>query len=268
VRVLADASPTAVEEAVRELDPDCVVVSSYDRILSRELLDRCPFVNVHYAPLPRYRGRANVNWAIINREPETAITVHVLTPELDAGPILFQQRVTIGAHDTVTELYRRLNDVQRVALAQAVERHLDGDPGIEQDEASATYGCTRVPDDGEIDWSRTTEEVYALVRALVEPYPGAFTHVDGRRLTVWDATPVSAPARWVGRVPGRVVGRSTADGWADVLTGDGVLRLSVVEPEGEGRRPAASAIKSVRATLGLRSIDLLERLRALEGERP
>ena len=175
----------------------------------------------------------------------------MLTPELDAGPILFQQRVAIGAHDTVTELYRRLNDVQRVSLAQAVDRHLDGDPGVPQDEASATYGCARVPDDGEIDWTRTTEEVYALVRALVEPYPGAFTHVDGRRLTVWDASPVSAPARWAGRVPG-----------------DGVLRLSVVEPDGEGRQPAASAIRSVRATLGLRSVDLLERLRALEGERP
>ena len=61
VRVLTDASPTAVDEAVRELDPDCVVVSSYDRILSRELLERCRFVNVHYAPLPRYRGRANVS---------------------------------------------------------------------------------------------------------------------------------------------------------------------------------------------------------------
>jgi methionyl-tRNA formyltransferase len=264
VRVLTDGSPTAIEEAIRDLGPDCVVVSSYDRILTPDLLDLCRFVNVHYAPLPRYRGRANVNWAIINREPETAITIHALTPELDAGPILLQQRVPIGAHDTVTELYARLNDAQRTSLAIAVERHLDGDPGIPQDEPSATYGCTRLPSDGEIDWSRSTEDVYALVRALAEPYPGAFTHVDARRLTVWKATPVGSPARWVGRVPGRVVARSAADGWADVLTGDGVLRLTSVEPEGEGRQSAASAIRSVRATLGLRSADLLERLLTLE----
>ena len=67
-------------------------MSSYDRILPPRLLTRCPFVNVHYAPLPECRGRATVNWAIINRRPHTAITVHVLVAELDAGPILFQRR--------------------------------------------------------------------------------------------------------------------------------------------------------------------------------
>jgi methionyl-tRNA formyltransferase len=264
VRVLGDASPAAIADAIRDLAPECVVVSSYDRILSAELLESCRFVNVHYAPLPRYRGRANVNWAIINREPETAISVHVLTPELDAGPILLQQRVPIGPDDTVTELYARLNDVQRASLAIAVERHLDGDPGIPQDDADATYGCTRLPADGEIDWSRSTEDVYALVRALVEPYPGAFTYLDGRRMIVWEARPAASPAQWAGRVRGRVVGRSGAEGWADVLTGDGVLRLISVEPEGEERQPAASAVASVRATLGLRAADLLERLRTVE----
>jgi len=250
VEVLTDTSVETLQRAVDQLAPDCAVVSSYHRILPPALLDRCRFVNVHYAPLPRYRGRANVNWAIINGEPETAVTVHVLVPELDAGPILFQEPVPIGSHDTVADLYRRLNAVQRTALGAAVERHLDGDPGTPQDESAATYGCTRLPEDGELDWSRSTEEVYALVRALVEPYPGAFTHFQGRRVTVWRAAPAAAPVRWAGRIPGRVVARSSEQGWVDVLTGDGVLRLEVVEPQGEERQPAASLVRSVRATLG------------------
>jgi methionyl-tRNA formyltransferase len=99
---------------------------------------------------------------------------------------------------------------------------------------------------------------------VAKPFPGAFSHLDGRRLTIWRAAPAAAPRRWAGRVPGRVVGRSVAGGWVDVLTGDGVLRLETVQPEGDEPRPAADVITSVRATLGLRPADVLARLRALE----
>jgi methionyl-tRNA formyltransferase len=264
VPVVEDASVAAVEAAVVEHAPDCVVVSSYDRILAPPLLAHRPFVNVHYAPLPEGRGRATVNWAIIKRRPVAAITVHVLVAELDAGPILFQIPVPIGPDDTVGDVYTRLNELQRRHLAPVVERHLDGDPGIPQDDAAATYTCTRVPADGEIDWSLRTDDVYALVRALGEPFPGAFTHLEARRLVIWRAARVDPSCRWTGRIPGRVVGRSAAAGWVDVLTGDGVLRLHTVQVEGEPPQPAAEAITSVRTTLGLRASDLLERLRALE----
>ena len=268
VRVLDDASVAAIEAAVVELAPDCVVVSSYDRILPPGLLDACPFVNVHYAPLPEFRGRATVNWAIINRRPDTAITVHVLVARLDAGPILFQRQVAIGPDDTVSDLYARLNQLQRVHLGPAAERHLEGDAGLAQDDAAATYTCTRVPADGEIAWDRPTADVYALVRALAGPFPGALTYLDARPLVVWRAAPAEAPRRWAGRVPGRVVSRSPAEGWVDVLTGDGVLRLYTVQREGARPAPAAEVVTSVRATLGLRASDLLDRLRALEERIP
>jgi methionyl-tRNA formyltransferase len=264
VPVMSDASPAAVDAAVRDLAPDGVVVSSYDRILPARVLARCPFVNVHYAPLPEHRGRATVNWAILTGRPETAITVHVLVRELDAGPVLFQRRIPIGPRDTVGDLYARLNELQRRHLAPALERHLAGDPGVPQDQAAATYGCTRIPADGEIRWDRPTSEVDALVRAVSEPFPGAFTHLDGRRLVVWRSTPAPGPRLWTGRVPGRVVGCAPDDGWVDVLTGDGVLRLLTVQLEGEPPRPAADVITTVRATLGLRVADLFERVRALE----
>ena len=264
VPVLEDASVAALENAVDELAPDCVVVSSYHRILPARLLATRPFVNVHYAPLPEYRGRATVNWAIINGRRDTAISVHVLVAALDAGPILFQQRVPIGPEDTVTDLYRQLNELQRLQLAPAVERHLNGNPGVAQDDDAATYTCTRLPGDGEIDWNRPTAEVHALVRALADPFLGAFTYLEGCRLVVWRAARVESPRRWAGRVPGRVVGRSAAEGWVDVLTRDGELRLHTVQREGEPRLPAADEISSVRITLGLRASDLLERLRAAQ----
>jgi methionyl-tRNA formyltransferase len=242
--------------------PDCVIVSSYHRILHERVIRASKFVNVHYSPLPRYRGRSNVNWAIINGEHEVAITIHRITPELDAGNILYQETIEIGPHDTVGNIYSVLNQIQREKLGDTVARHLDGYEGIPQDESLATYGCARVPSDGEIDWSQPTDKIYALIRALSPPYPGAYTYLGTRRITIVSARPVAAP-RYVGRVPGRVVARSKQDAFVDVLSGDGVLRIFEVIT-GETVTPASTIITSTRQTLGLRPADLLLRIEELE----
>jgi methionyl-tRNA formyltransferase len=104
VPVITDISMESVERAVIEFNPDCTVVSSYYRILSPRILARGRFVNVHYAPIPKYRGRAVVNWAIINGESEWAITIHAIAPALDAGNVLHQKHVPIGPDDTVGDL--------------------------------------------------------------------------------------------------------------------------------------------------------------------
>src|SRR4051812_29613127 len=134
-------APSQVAALVAAHAPDCVVVSSYNRILSSDVLALCPFVNVHYSPLPGYRGRANVNWAIINHESHAAVTVHSITPGLDAGNVLAQERIRIEPRDTIGTLYDRLNAIQGDLLPGAVARRLGGDLGDPQDEGQATYGC-------------------------------------------------------------------------------------------------------------------------------
>lgn len=253
---------SGVAALVARHDPDCVVVSSYNRILPADVLDRCPFVNVHYSPLPRYRGRANVNWAIINHESHAAVTVHSIVPGLDAGGVLAQVCVPIEPRDTVGSLYDRLNGVQGDILPGAVARRLGGDLGDAQDEAQATYGCTRLPGDGEVDWTAATADVDALIRALGTPYPDAFTFLGLERVAILEAEPSTGNRVFVGRVPGRVVGWSRSEGWSDVLTGDGVLRVKQVRVAGE-TRTAASVLNSSRTTLGLRSSDLLAEIAEL-----
>jgi methionyl-tRNA formyltransferase len=262
VPVHSDLSIEGVERVLIQRNPECVVVSSYDRILPSRILGRCRFVNVHYAALPEYRGRANVNWAIINGEPEIAITIHIIAPGLDAGNILYQQRVPIGPDDTVSDLYAGLNEVQREVLGETVARYISGYEGEPQDETAATYGCTRIPGDGEINWASSTKQIYALIRA--PPYPGAHTYLDARRITVLRAVPVTNAPRYVGRIPGRVVGRSRRDGHVDVLTGDGMLRIHEVATDNSVARPASDFIGSTKQTLGLRTADLLARIELLE----
>ena len=255
-------SPAEIAALVGRLEPDCVVVSSYNRIFSGPVLDACPFVNVHYSPLPAYRGRANVNWAILNHEPYAAVTVHSISPGLDSGGVLAQQTVQIAPRDTIGKLYDRLNAVQAEILPAAVLRRLDGDPGDPQDESAATYCCARLPDDGEIDWSASTRDIDALVRSLGPPYPEAFTFLGLERVEVIEAEPSRDPRVFVGRVPGRVIGWSRADGWTDVLTGDGILRVMRVRLAGI-ECAAATVLKSSHVTLGLRRLDLLARVESL-----
>jgi methionyl-tRNA formyltransferase len=251
-----------IAELVARLRPDCVVVSSYNRIISGPTLDLCPYVNVHYSPLPRYRGRANVNWAILNHESHAAVTVHSIVAGLDAGGVLAQEFVPIGPRDTIGTLYDRLNAVQAEILPRAVSRRLAGDLGAPQDETEATYCCTRLPDDGEVDWSATTRDIDTLIRAVGSPYPEAFTFLGLERVAIIEAAPSPEGKVFVGRVPGRVVGWSSAEGWSDVLTGDGVLRVTRVR-QGDVERAAAHVLKSSQLTLGLRSIDLVATIESL-----
>ena len=273
VRVYAALAgiPVSALDHLRELpriiaqaQPVAVVVSSFHRILSPEILRLSRFVNVHYSSLPQYRGRANVNWAVINGEKTIAISIHLIGPNLDAGNILFQQQIPIQENDTVTSLYDRLNAIQEHELGPAVLRAIAGDGGVPQDHDKATYGCTRVPDDGEIDWSQSSEAIDRLIRALAPPYPGAFTHFETQPLVIARAAPLSNPRTYRGRIPGRIVGLSPGEGWIDVLTGDGILRVFEVIPAPGNVCPAAAVIQSTRVTLGISRLDLLRRIEALE----
>ncbi len=250
IRVVANTSVSTISALVQELQPSAVVVSSYNRILPESLLATRPFVNVHYAPLPRYRGRSTVNWAILNGEKETAISIHCLTKELDAGGILAQQSIPIGPSDTVSDLYRRLGLLQWELLADAVERRLAGDLGEPQDDTMASYSCARVPSDGIIDWSASTVQIDRLIRSLGGPFPNAFTFLDGQRIEVISAEPVQLRRNYVGRVPGRVASVDRSRGEVDILTGDGILRLKQVQITGVGVQDASAVIASTRMTLG------------------
>lgn len=263
VTVFPDTSITGVAAVVDDVAPDAVVVSSYNRIIAADLLARCPFVNVHYAPLPRGRGRATVNWALINGDDRAWITIHHVVPALDAGGILFQDSVAITPHSTVATLYRELDELQQRHLAAATAAAIAGDPGTPQDEGRATYYCTRVPDDGEIDWSSRSADIDRLVRALQPPFPLAFTWLGLERLAVEAVELPNGPPDYEGRVPGRVVAVDRAGGTVDVLTGDGVLRVRTVRLVDGEPVAAASVIKSVKSTLGLRTVDLVAELRRL-----
>ncbi|KTC16446.1 UDP-4-amino-4-deoxy-L-arabinose formyltransferase [Pseudomonas marginalis ICMP 11289] len=177
-------------ERVGKLDPDFIFSFYYRRLLSEPLLacaSKGAF-NLHGSLLPRYRGRAPANWVLVNGERETGVTLHQMVKRADAGPIMAQQRVPISALDTALTLHGKLRKAAANLLSDALPLLARGRlPGMPQDESQATCFGRRTPADGLIDWARPAAQLNNLIRAVTQPYPGAFCPVGEHKLIVWSA---------------------------------------------------------------------------------
>ena len=173
---------------VRAVQPDLIFSFYYRRILPEEMLAEPPLGawNMHGSLLPKFRGRAPVNWAVLKGETRTGATLHAMTERADRGPILDQEAVPIGPDDTAIEVQRRVTDAAVAVLARRLDELKSGQARpVPQDESQASRFGRRRPDDGRIDWTRPAREVHDLVRAVTHPFPGAFTDVFGPKTFVW-----------------------------------------------------------------------------------
>jgi methionyl-tRNA formyltransferase len=265
-RVARRIDPDLESWILATLQPDLTLVVGWRTMIPMSVVraPRLGCLGAHDSLLPYGRGFAPTNWAIITGADRSGVTLFHMSEGVDDGDIVAQRVLPIGPRTTAAELYER-------ATAATVELILEHLPALKtgsaprsaQDHERATYFCARRPEDGAIDWSASTATIDRLVRGLGHPYPGARTTLAGTELIVWEAEPVEPAPVYVGRVPGRPVGFGEY-GTVDVLTGDGVLRLRSVQVPGNAPVPAAQVIGSMRATLGIRAGDLLDRLRALE----
>lgn len=204
----------------------------------------------HDSLLPSYRGFSPTVWAIINGEPATGASLIEMSERVDSGAIVDQRVVQISADETITDVMGRVTAAYLDLLDHNLPDLLAGRaPRTPQEDARATYGCKRLPEDDRIDWSAPTRRIHDLIRAVTRPYPGAFTFFRGQRLTVWAAKTLPEERRYVGRVPGRVVEVRKGEGVL-VLTGDGCLLLTQVQVAGQETLPAWSALSRANETLG------------------
>lgn len=175
-------------ERIRELQPDIIFSFYYRNMLSEEILSLAPKggFNLHGSLLPRYRGRAPINWALLNGETETGATLHKMVKRPDAGDIVGQQRVAIEDNDTSLTLHKKVLDAAKVLLKEQLPKLKNGTATFTaQNEADASYFGRRTAADGEIQWSNSARQINNLIRAVTEPYPGAFSYLGQRKLIVW-----------------------------------------------------------------------------------
>lgn len=242
-------------ERLRGWRPDLVAVVAYGRILPQTILDLAPLgcVNVHYSLLPRYRGAAPMQWAILRGEAVTGVTTMRLVAEMDAGPVLLAEAVPVEPGDTAASLEARLAPLGARLLMETVAGLGRGTLAARpQDPAAATFAPMLRKEDGLIDWSRPALEIERRVRAF-NPWPSAFTWWQGKRLKVHAAT--AAPDGEAGtgtgaETPGTVV-RAGAEG-IRVATGDGALLLTELQLEGRKRMPAEAFLRGSGLGQGMR----------------
>ena len=228
-------------------DADVAVVVAYGRILPDEFL-RAPrrgCINVHFSLLPRYRGAAPTNWAIVNGESETGVTTMFIEPTLDTGPILLQQKTEIGATETAPELMERLSEIGGALLSETLARLGELTPRPQRDQ-DATFAPVLKKEDGLIDWSLNAALIERCVRGF-QPWPNAYTSFNSKGLTIWRAQPVSSST--TDALPGEVM-MARGD---ELLVSCGeqtALRLLEVQPEARKRIPVRDFINGLRVKVG------------------
>ncbi len=247
VKVLAESAglpvlqPSSVRtdeflHTLQGLAPDLLVVVAYGKILPPAVLavPRLGAINVHGSFLPKYRGAAPIQWAVINGESETGVTIMQLDEGMDTGDILLVERTPINPQETAGELFDRLAVLGGTALATAVDRLAAGGlPPTPQNHELATTAPMLNKEMGHIDWSRPAAELQPLIRGL-DPWPSAYGFISGKRYRFFRpaVVPMSTPA-----VPGTIC-RADSQGLL-VATGKDGLLLAEIQPEGKKRMDVA-----------------------------
>lgn len=244
----------AFVDQLRHLAPNAILVDSYSMLVPAEVLALVPIaINVHGALLPAYRGPNPIQWALINGERETGVTVHDMTEIFDAGEIIAQRRVPIGFEDTWVEVRGRIAGATEALLSECLPQILSGAAQrSRQQESEARSFPRRGPDDGLIRWDQPVVDIYHLVRAVVDPLPGAFYEDGGTRHFLREWMPVAEIAGLKSRCSGSTNARglvASLSGFRPAEGRDRTLRNSAVL--------CHAAIASSRAPLecGITEID-------------
>jgi len=249
-------SPEA-ETLLQKLAPDCVVIIAYGQIIPARLLPvpKLGWINLHASLLPKYRGAAPINWAIVNGETRTGVTTMRIDAGMDTGETLLQREIEIGAKETAPELAARMSESGAPLMAETLCGLAAGSIAPKpQNHAEASYAPMLKKEDGRIDWKRPAIEIYNRMRGFA-PWPGAYTTFRGRTCQIW-AEPVSKaglvgmPSGVGGDAPGTLLGEENG---LFVGCGDAtVLCVSIVKLEGRKRVKATDFANGARLKSGER----------------
>jgi methionyl-tRNA formyltransferase len=232
---------------ISSLRPDLIVVTAYGRILPDRLLNlpRLGTINVHGSLLPKYRGAAPVQWAVINGETETGVTIMQIDEGMDTGDILLLARLPITEEDTSGTLFTKLAELGGQTLVEAVALLKEGKlQAVRQDDSQASCAPMLKKEMGHLDWSKSAAELHCLIRGL-DPWPSAYGFIDNRRFRFFKPQVVEGEVK---EPPGTLC-RADRDGLL-VATGKDYLLIREIQPEGKKRMCVQACICGMKLPAG------------------
>jgi methionyl-tRNA formyltransferase len=247
-------------ETLRSWNPDVMVVAAYGRILPQVILDLPPkgCLNVHGSLLPKYRGAAPIQWAVINGESETGVTIMVMDAGMDTGDILEQAVVPISAEDTAGDVATRMAEMGGGLLVSTLQKWMEGTVVPQpQSESEATLAPILKKEDGLLDWGQSAIILANRIRGL-SPWPGGYTFVEGERWGIWKVQVEehdgnsALPSKDNSSVPGTIMG--VTKNAILVQTGHGVLHLIEIQPANKKRMAVADYVVGHPIEVGMRCV--------------
>ena len=235
-------------EDIRALEPDIIVTAAFGQILSEAFLQIPKFavLNVHASLLPKYRGSSPIQWAILNGEKETGITIMKTVKAVDAGDILLQRITEIGANETAGELFDRLAILGGEAIVDAIKLVENGEAKfVPQDDTAATHCGMIAKDDGKLSFDKSAEELDCFVRGM-SPWPSAFMNYYDKKLKVFAIEKIGGEVR---HALGEVAFADGKNGLV-VQASDGLVRLKDIQLEGAKRMSDVDFLRGRKIELG------------------
>ena len=238
-------------ETLGRLAPDVIVVAAFGQIITKEILDipRFGCINVHASLLPAYRGAAPIQWAVINGEKESGVTIMQMDEGLDTGDMIDKVVVPLAEDETGGSLFDKLSQAGARLCVKVLKDLEEGNAVREKqpEESTTPYASMISKKMGEIDWNRSAKSIEQLIRGL-DPWPSAYTKLKGKTLKLWkaEAQKENVPEG----VPGEVV-KVERDTFC-IQTGDGILKIEEVQLEGKKRMDTAAFLRGFHLSQGER----------------
>lgn len=239
------ASEETSVESIRALNPDIIVVTAFGQLLKENILNlpkyRC--INVHASLLPKYRGASPIQWAVINGEKQTGVTIMYMEKGLDTGDMILAKAIDLDPKETAGSLYDKLAELAGPTLLEAMDQIESGTAvAVKQNDEESTYVKVLQKSMGELNFDTEAVKLERLIRGLI-PWPGAFTFIDGKMLKIWDCD-VSTESVDEKRVPGRFFILDNSRMFIE--TTDACLELNVIQAEGKKRMNTADYLRGAK----------------------
>ena len=241
---------TANIEYLRKFNADIIIVVAFGQILSKSILDmpRYGCINVHASLLPKYRGAAPIQWAVINGDKESGVTIMRMDEGVDTGDMINKVIVPLNEKETGGSLFDRLSESGAKLLVETLPMLEDGSAVFEKqpEESTTPYAAMISKKMGELDWAKSATELERLIRGL-NPWPSAFSHLNGKTLKIWEASVEEENGEK--KAPGTVL-QADAKGFR-IQTGEGILKIDTLQMEGKKRMDAQAFLRGYTVEEGM-----------------
>ena len=247
IKILKSDKKNHIFNFIKNLKPDVVLISTFNKIFEKKILKLSNFINIHHGRLPEQKGRASINWAILMGRNSIYLTFHQVVPKLDSGKIILQKKIDIKKYDNYQTIQNKIGRYIKINISKIILKYLQNRIKLKKnDSKKETWNCSRNPEDGLINFFKKKEDVHNLIRACKSKSFGAFCYLREKKIIILESS-IKKNRKFEGIIPGRIT-QIYKNGNIDCLCKNGPITIKKIFYNDKIMKPS-KIIKSTRDTL-------------------